>query len=147
MSFASNKIQFQDLVAQLDEAAVRRLALELLRRQPAAFADLVEGELANPAGEQVPPQPNPQPEDGPDWCFCGCCVPTQEENKCCCRRVMPCITTNPLFQQLVLDGNVLDIAMRYKENVLVADHARNNKLSSCCLSTVCVMAIWTSRPR
>ena len=51
--------QFQDLVAQLDEAAVRRLALELLRRQPAAFADLVDGELANPANEQVPSQPNP----------------------------------------------------------------------------------------
>ena len=85
------------MVAQLDEAAVRRLALELLRRQPAAFADLVDGELANPANKQVPPQPNPQPEDGRDWCFYGCCVPmpTQEENKCCCGGVMPCITTNP----------------------------------------------------
>ena len=60
---------------------------------------------------------------------------------------MPCITTNPLFQQLVLDGNVLDIAMRYREDVLVADHARNNKLPSCHLSTVCVMATWTSWPR
>lgn len=116
------------MVAQLDEAAVRRLALELLRRQPAAFADLVDGEFANP-DEQDPEQPNPPSQGSPDWCFCGNCspMPTQEENRCCCRRAMPCITTNPLFSQLVLDGNVLDIAMRYREDVLVVYHARNNE--------------------
>jgi hypothetical protein len=40
---------------------------------------------------------------------------------------MLCITTQPLFSQLVLDGNVLDIAMRYREDVLVVDHQRNNE--------------------
>jgi hypothetical protein len=40
---------------------------------------------------------------------------------------MPCITTNPLFTQLVLDGNVLDIAMSYREDVLVLNHPRNNE--------------------
>ena len=74
---------------------MRRLALELLRRQPAAFADVVDGEFANP-NEQPDPE---QPQDSPDWCFCGNCapMPTQEENKCCCQRAMPCITSSPLF--------------------------------------------------
>ena len=116
------------MVAQLEDAAVRRLALELVRRQPATFADLVYGEFANP-GEKDPEQPNPPSQDNPDWCFCDNCapMPTQTENKCCCCKVMPCITTNPLFSQLVLDGNVLELAMRYMEDILVADPVRNNE--------------------
>ena len=33
----------------------------------------------------------------------------------------------PLFQQLILDANVLDIAMRYREDVLVLNNVRNNE--------------------
>ena len=40
---------------------------------------------------------------------------------------MDCITINALFNQLVLDVNVLDIAMRNREYVLVLDHPRNNE--------------------
>ena len=41
--------------------------------------------------------------------------------------MMSCLTTNPLFNQLVLDANVLDIAMRYREDILVMEHPRNNE--------------------
>lgn len=110
----------------LDLDVLQRLALELLRRQPAVFADLVNGEMV----QNVQPQPGaPPPADGPEWCYCGLCrsMPTQEENKCCSTREMPCISTTPLFQQLILDGNVLDIAMRYREDILVLNHPRNNE--------------------
>ena len=75
-----------------------------------------------------PGAPQPPADDSPDWCNCGLCrvMPTQEENKCCCNTRMPCISIAPLFQQLVLDGNVLDLAMRYREDVLAIDHPRNN---------------------
>ncbi len=57
------------------------MALELLRRQPAAFADIVGGEI--PAGDTGLELPNPPPEDEnvPEWCKCGHCVAvnTQEE--------------------------------------------------------------------
>ena len=103
--------------------ALRRLALELLR-QPAAFADLVNGEL--PGLEQN--QPEDPPNDYPEWCQCGHCVvmPTQE-NKCCTRVWRPCISRSNLFRQLVLDSNVLDIAMRYREDILVLNNDRNNE--------------------
>ena len=178
------------MVDNLDVNAVRRLAIELLRRQPAVFADVVNGEFpvsdrvedalqpgedapqhdedAPQPGEDAPqpgegapqpgedalqhdedaPQPGedaPQPGEGapqpgedlpqpggsevPPWCNCGNCrvMPTQLENKCCCTRKLPCMSTTPLFQQLVLDGNVLDIAMRYREDVLALDDHRNNE--------------------
>ncbi len=105
--------------------AMRRLLLELLRRQPAAFADLVNGEL--PGVDQH--QPDDPTNDRPEWCQCGHCVvmPTQEENKCCTRVRRPCISRCNLFGQLVLDGNVLEIAMRYREDVLVLNNDRNNE--------------------
>ena len=118
---------FQNLIADTNIDALRRLALELLRRQPAAFQDLVSGELA--VEEAEPGDQARPPPEAPEWCHCLCCRPmnTQKENKCCARRPRECITTNPLFAQIVLDGNVLDIAMRYREDLLVLENARNNE--------------------
>ena len=120
-----------------------------MRRQPAVYAVIANGELQvgtpirDPVREPLPvPEPdNPDPGDSdhesdpgppnevPDWCNCQNCrpMPTQDENKCCTRAERPCITTNPLFTQLVLDANVLDIAMHYREDVLVLEHPRNNE--------------------
>jgi hypothetical protein len=65
--------------------------LELIRHQPAAFVDLVNGELP---GEPLQPDPDENPENAPEYCKCGCCVamPTQLENKCCTQTRQPCIT-------------------------------------------------------
>ena len=108
------------MVDNLGIDVLRRLAAELLRRQPAVFADLVNGEMAVYGQLQPGPgAPQPPADDSPDLCNCGLCrvMPTQEENKCCCNTRMPCISIAPLFQQLVLDGNVLDLAMRYREEI------------------------------
>ena len=37
------------------------------------------------------------------------------------------MTTMPLFQHIVLDANVLEIQMRYREDVLAMAHHRNNE--------------------
>ena len=134
----SHENQLQNLVDSFEVDMLRRLAMELLRRQPATYADLVNGEIGGVVARQPEqsqpdePQPNepegPQPgqpqNETPNWCHCGLCrnMPTQEENKCCCATKMPCITIQPLFSQLVLDGNVLEIAMRYREDVLVYEN-------------------------
>ena len=57
--------------------------LELLQHQPAALADLVNGQ--SPRGN-APPQTDPNPVDNvPEWYNFGYCVviPTQLEHKCC----------------------------------------------------------------
>lgn len=111
---------------------LQRLAIELLHTQHTVFADLVNGEFIQIHNRQddLGGAPTPPPQnDQPEWCKCGPCrvMPTEIENKCCTRSVRPCITSTPLFQQLVLDANVLDIAMRYREDVLVVEHPRNNE--------------------
>ncbi len=119
-------ITFQDLIEAMEVGALRRLAVELLRRQPAAFADVVNGELAG--GGDQPPSPDPD-DDTPEWCNCGHCIvmPTQEENKCCTTVRRPCISRTNIFRQVVTDGNVLEIAMRYREDVLVLNNVRDNQ--------------------
>ena len=57
-----------------------------------------------------------------------CCCLIQEENKCCTKAIRLCITTNALFAQLAMDANVLDIALRYREDFLVVEHPRNNEI-------------------
>ena len=137
---------------------LRRLAIELLCRQPATFADLVNGEIGSVVagqhqveqsqpgqpimgpqpeqpqleetqpGESQEPQPGQPGNETPNWCNCGLCrnMPTQEQNKCCCANQMPCITIQLLFSRLVVDGNVPEIAMRYREDVLVYENLWNN---------------------
>lgn len=44
---------------------LRRFALQLLRRQPAAYTDVVNGQLA---GSDEHQQPNPEPDHNrPEW--------------------------------------------------------------------------------
>jgi hypothetical protein len=78
----------------MDLNALRAFVLELIQRQPAAFVDLVNGELP---GEPLQPDPDENPENAPEYCKCGCCVamPTQLENKCCTQTRQPCITLAP----------------------------------------------------
>jgi hypothetical protein len=114
-------VEAKDLILN----ALRAFALKLIRRQPATFADLVNDELP---GAPLQPDPEENPENGPECYECGCCVamPTQLENKWCTQ------TLAPLFPQLVLDGNVLDLAMHSdalqgREDFLVLNNVRNNE--------------------
>ena len=69
--------------------------------------------------------------------------------RCCTQARWPCLTLTPLFPQLVLDGNVLDLAMHYREDFLVLNYVRDNEslCHICCLQTICTctLAIWKVR--
>ena len=81
----------------MDVDILRRFAMELLRRQPAAYADIVNGELVHGDGFQSDPEPG---NNSPEWCSCQHCVimPTQEENKCCTQVRRPLYIQNKLIQ-------------------------------------------------
>ena len=61
--------------------------------------------------------PQSQSPIDPDWCICGKCreMPTPQENVCCRKR--PCVSTSDSFAQLVLQRDVLSIAIVHR-----ADH-------------------------
>ena len=52
---------------------------------------------------------------------------TQEKNKFCTTVRRPCISRTNLFQQPIIDAIVLELAVRYREDVLVLKNVRNNK--------------------
>ncbi|CAB4010988.1 Hypothetical predicted protein, partial [Paramuricea clavata] len=103
---ANHEQELDDLIEAMDFVSLKDFAKALLRRQPGAYADVVNGELP---GANQPPPPSPEPENpAPAWCNCGHCVvmPTQEENKCCSERPgRSCISRSNLFRQVILDGN------------------------------------------
>ncbi|XP_070550366.1 uncharacterized protein [Ptychodera flava] len=118
-----NERQMKEFVQKATREDLETLTLELLRRQPGAWCDV----------QQLHPAPNPYPQPGPgsvpSWCKCGhCCeMPTQQENKCCAtRRNQTCITDNWLFTHLVLDANVLEIAMRCIADTYAEEQLRDN---------------------
>ena len=97
---------------------LRSLALEPLRRQPAAFADIVSGEIHARdgfGGYQIPPLLMMK------MCHSGVSVVIALQ---CAPRKRLNAAPNPgeiasqekhLFAQIVLDGHILDIAMCYRD--------------------------------
>nr|XP_002733146.1 PREDICTED: uncharacterized protein LOC100375713 [Saccoglossus kowalevskii]XP_002740601.1 PREDICTED: uncharacterized protein LOC100368389 [Saccoglossus kowalevskii] len=127
-----HKRKMQEFVSGLPRERLEHITLELFRRQPGACADLVLQEGSDPTISNPPPDPLPVPkpnETTPPWCKCGQCInmPTQIENKCCVvRQGQECLTGSWLFQHLVLDGDVLEVAMRVVADVYAENPLRDN---------------------
>ncbi|XP_028285034.1 P2X purinoceptor 7 [Parambassis ranga] len=70
--------------------------------------------------DQPPPNhkvnPNPKP-CRPAWCKCDCCTPSSlpQEQLCCRRSDGACITSSPLFEQLVLRRSMLEAVLLYRD--------------------------------
>ncbi|XP_023250717.1 P2X purinoceptor 7 [Seriola lalandi dorsalis] len=103
-----------------------RAALCLLK--PGAAAD---------QGAQPPldhrPDPKPKPHR-PAWCRCDCCTPSSlpQEELCCRRSDGACITSSPLFEQLVLRRPLLEAVLLYRDPLSPpADRGRTTALRHC----------------
>uniref|UniRef100_UPI003AADB00A P2X purinoceptor 7 n=1 Tax=Centroberyx gerrardi TaxID=166262 RepID=UPI003AADB00A len=62
--------------------------------------------------------PSPKPGSGrPAWCRCSCCgsSPLPQEELCCRRSAGRCITSSPLFEQLVLRRSLLEAVLLYRD--------------------------------
>ncbi|CAB1414183.1 unnamed protein product [Pleuronectes platessa] len=68
----------------------------------------------------APPPPvqeaDPKPKaPRPAWCRCNCCAPSSlPQEELCCRR-SACITSSPLFKQLVLHRPLLEAVLLYRD--------------------------------
>ena len=87
-------------------------------------------EYSRQLGNSEAPEPDrPMGENGsPDWCVCNVCVDlaNEEENKCCGKR--SCVTSCEMFRNVVLDSEVLNIAIRAQCDIRaeVADFEMNS---------------------
>ncbi|KAF1389627.1 hypothetical protein PFLUV_G00075430 [Perca fluviatilis] len=62
------------------------------------------------------PDPNSKPRR-PAWCKCDCCTPSSlpQEELCCRRSAGACITSSPLFEQLVLRRPLLEAVLLFRD--------------------------------
>lgn len=66
-----------------------------------------------------PPSPQPSKPGEPDWCKCGSCTQTPEEQICCGKTFSPCLLTTGAAQisTIVLDVNVLHAAVHVRNDL------------------------------
>ena len=66
-------------------------------------------------------QPPPGASNNLPWCVCGKCrnMPTPEENVCCRSRI--CLTTTDMFETIVLNRDVLSVAIVHRADVYSED--------------------------
>uniref|UniRef100_A0A8C4EY35 P2X purinoceptor n=1 Tax=Dicentrarchus labrax TaxID=13489 RepID=A0A8C4EY35_DICLA len=79
------------------------------------------------------PAPNPKP-CRPAWCKCDCCTPSSlpQEELCCRRSDGTCITSSPLFEQLVLCRSLLEAYLLYRDPLSSpAQRGRTTALRHC----------------
>jgi hypothetical protein len=121
-----NIFTFQNLVEEIGLNALKAFGLQLIRRQSAAFADLVNGELPD-APRQQDPDENPRkcPRVLQMWMLC--CNANTIGKQMLYTNKTALHNLAPLFPRIVLDGNVLGLAMHYREDILVLNNVRNNE--------------------
>ena len=81
-----------------------------------------------------PSQPPPDVSNNLPWCVCGKCrnMPTPEENVCC--RSRACLTTIDTFETIVLNRDVLSVAIVHRADVYSEDpvYAPSNYRKAAC---------------
>lgn len=116
-------------VNAMDLDAARSVLLLACRRQPSFVFNLLEEDGGNAGGH-----PNPQPDVlvVPNWCQCSHCreMPPGEQ-LCCNQNPQNCYSRLPDFSTVVLDELVLEVAMRYRDDILRqpadADYNRSHR--------------------
>lgn len=86
---------------------------------------------------QPPHEHKPDPKQKPcrpAWCKCDHCTPSSvpQEELCCRQSAGPCITSSPLFGQLVLSHSLLEAVLLYRDPLSsLADRGQAASLRHC----------------
>ena len=80
--------------------------------------DFIKDTINNLKLNDDDPGPRPVP-DSPDWCRCGVCrpMPTEEENKCCGKRL--CVTSYQTFRDGCINRHALELAIKSRSDMRV----------------------------
>ena len=100
-------LYFKKFISELTPQKKDGLLVELLSKGKGSL-DYAK----NLVSEEYDPEPSIADIEAPDWCICGHCVSMQnpEEQKCC--KLRNCITSYKLYENLCLDRNVLETAIK-----------------------------------
>ena len=115
---------YQVFIESLTVDQCNRLLLEVLCTGRGSL------EYARELVNSEDPEPDtPMGEYGtPDWCVCNVCVDmaSEEDNRCCGKR--SCVTSYEMFRNIVLEREVLNIAIRARCDIRaqVADFEMNS---------------------
>ena len=91
-------------MGSLSSAAMEKLLIKLLCNGRGSL-DYARN-IAKNFDDPEPDDPSAVEEDLPEWCVCGNCVPMENPQE------QKCITSYELFQNLCLDRNVLEVAIK-----------------------------------
>ena len=82
-------------------------------------------ELAKTLLQDPPEEPGPSNNNELPWCICNKCraMPTADENVCCRKR--PCVSTMGWFDTVVLNRDVLSVAIEARSDIYADDPEYN----------------------
>ncbi|XP_052696150.1 uncharacterized protein LOC128174701 [Crassostrea angulata] len=111
----------ENCISSLDTNGLRDALRLVCSKQPSFMLDI----LQTIHGEN--PEPHDSTVTAPSWCICSNCreMPSEREKVCCNKPSQSCISRLPDFQTVVLDELVLEVAMRYHNDVLAEPRDEN----------------------
>ena len=101
-------------------------------------------DFAKKLADEDPNDPEPPPEETPEWCKCRVCVPMpSEEENVCCKRVT-CITSYTSFANICQDSDILEVCIKARCDIRADEFMQllYGKFPESRLPTICTLAIW-----
>nr|XP_034316166.1 uncharacterized protein LOC105320755 [Crassostrea gigas] len=121
VALAERDRQMQERIEGLSLDSMRIAILNAYYQQPSFIFRVLEAtnHPSNPVNPPSSPIP-PSPQDIPSWCRCTHCreMPSEVEKRCCNQIPRNCHSRLLDFQNVVLDPLVLEVAMRYRNDML-----------------------------
>ena len=134
-------ICFQEIIDNLDQETLVKVAKEGFMSRPLVLKDIIEKIKENSEGTT-------QPVNLPPFCVCGSCQEMMtEKERICCRERRLCRSKSLAFQNICLDSDNLATVIRSLADTYVFTPTYDNRAMRHAASTVCHVDSWTFRER
>ncbi|XP_076084719.1 uncharacterized protein LOC143055455 [Mytilus galloprovincialis] len=117
--------RMQERIDGLSEDQMKFAIMATYREQPSFLFRVLEAVNQEFTASETTPEPDPEPTPTPSvgiptWCRCSNCreMPSEVEKRCCNQIPQNCHSTLHDFHNVVLDPLVLEVAMRYRNDMI-----------------------------